>query len=77
MINKALVIQSPFLNALRTERIPVSIFLVNGIRLQGTIVSFDTFTVALKNVTDQLIYKRAISTIMPSRSPSISLDDSD
>lgn len=77
MPKKGHVIQDPFLNALRKERIPVSIFLVNGIKLQGTIEDFDPFIVALKNVTTQIIYKHAISTIMPSRNPSISLDDSD
>ncbi|MCZ6828822.1 MAG: RNA chaperone Hfq [Gammaproteobacteria bacterium] len=77
MPKKSQVIQDPFLNALRKERIPVSIFLVNGIKLQGTIEDFDPFIVALKNVTTQIIYKHAISTIMPSRNPSISLDGSD
>jgi host factor-I protein len=62
-------VQEPFLNALRKERIPVSIFLVNGIKLQGTIDSFDNFIVTLKNVNTQVVYKHAISTIMPSRNP--------
>ena len=69
MTNKGQTIQDPFLNALRKERIPVSIFLVNGIKLQGTIDSFDSFIVALKNVSTQIIYKHAISTVMPSRNP--------
>ncbi|MBL4828084.1 MAG: RNA chaperone Hfq [Spongiibacteraceae bacterium] len=60
-------IQDPFLNVLRKERIPVSIFMVNGIKLQGTIESFDQFVVLLKNVNTQVIFKHAISTIMPSR----------
>ena len=77
MMEKAQVIQGPFLNALRKERIPISVFLVNGIRLQGTIVSFDSFTVALKNAAIQIIYKHAISTIMPSRNPSMSLGEID
>lgn len=77
MINKAHVVQDPFLNALRKERIPVSIFLVNGIKLQGTIDSYDSFIVSLKNVTTQIIYKHAISTIMPSRNPTISLAEED
>lgn len=62
-------IQDPFLNALRKERIPVSIFLKNGIKLQGTIESFDQYIVTLKNVTTQVIYKHAISTVAPSRNP--------
>ena len=66
-MDKKYVIQDSFLNALRKERIPVSIFLKNGIKLQGTIADFDPFIVTLKNVTDQVVYKHAISTIMPSR----------
>jgi len=62
-------IQDPFLNALRKERIPVSLFLKNGIKLQGTIESFDQFIVMLKNVTSQVVYKHAISTVAPSRNP--------
>lgn len=60
-------IQDPFLNVLRKERVPVSIFMVNGIKLQGTIDSFDQFVIMLKNVNTQVIFKHAISTIMPSR----------
>jgi host factor-I protein len=69
MSDKGHTVQDPFLNALRKERIPVSIFLVNGIKLQGTIDSFDSFIVTLKNVSTQAIYKHAISTVMPSRNP--------
>ncbi len=60
-------LQDPFLNALRKERVPVSIFLVNGIKLQGQIESFDQFVVLLKNTVSQMVYKHAISTIVPSR----------
>jgi host factor-I protein len=55
------------LNALRRERIPVSIYLVNGIKLQGTVESFDQFVVLLRNTVSQMVYKHAISTIVPSR----------
>lgn len=58
-------LQDPYLNALRKERVPVSIFLVNGIKLQGQIESFDQFVILLKNQTSQMIYKHAISTIVP------------
>jgi host factor-I protein len=68
-MDKAQIVQTPFLNALRKERIPVSIFLKNGIKLQGTIDSFDQFVVTLKNVTSQVVYKHAISTVAPSRNP--------
>ena len=66
-VDKKQKIQDPFLNALRKERIPVSVFMKNGIKLQGTIESFDQFIVMLKNVTTQVVYKHAISTVVPSR----------
>ena len=59
--------QEPFLNALRRERAPASIYLVNGIKLQGQIESFDQFVVLLKNSVSQMIYKHAISTVVPAR----------
>lgn len=60
-------LQDPFLNALRKERIPVSVYLVNGIKLQGQIESFDQFVVLLRSSGSQMIYKHAISTMVPSR----------
>ena len=66
-MNKGQMLQDPFLNALRKERIPVSIYLVNGIKLQGQIDSFDQFVVLLKNSVNQMVYKHAISTVVPSR----------
>jgi len=60
-------LQDPFLNALRKEHIPVSIYLVNGIKLQGQIDSFDQFVVLLKNTVSQMVYKHAISTVVPTR----------
>ncbi len=68
-------LQEPFLNALRKERIPVSIYLVNGIKLQGQIESFDQFVVLLKNTVSQMIYKHAISTVVPSRNVRLHLTD--
>ena len=76
-MDKAQKIQDPFLNALRKERIPVSIFLKNGIKLQGSIESFDQFVVTLKNVTTQIVYKHAISTIVPSRNVRIPHENED
>jgi host factor-I protein len=64
---KGQALQDPFLNTLRKEHVPVSIFLVNGIKLQGQIESFDQFVVLLKNSVSQMIYKHAISTVVPSR----------
>ena len=68
MNNKGQLIQDPFLNEIRKEKIPVSIYLVNGIKLQGLIESFDQFVVLLKNnVCQQMVYKHAISTIVPAK----------
>ena len=60
-------LQEPFLNALRKEKIPVSIFLVSGIKLQGQIESFDQFVIVLRDSVNQMIYKSAISTVVPAR----------
>ncbi|MGR3806253.1 host factor-I protein [Pasteurella testudinis DSM 23072] len=60
-------LQDPYLNSLRRERIPVSIYLVNGIKLQGQIESFDQFVILLKNTVSQMVYKHAISTVVPAR----------
>lgn len=60
-------LQDPFLNALRRERIPVSIYLVNGIKLQGKVQSFDQFVILLENTVNQMVYKHAISTVVPAR----------
>jgi host factor-I protein len=70
-MSKGQSLQDPFLNALRRERVPVSIFLVNGIKLQGQIESFDQFVVLLKNNVSQMIYKHAISTVVPARNVKI------
>jgi len=69
-------LQDPFLNALRKERVPVSIYLVNGIKLQGHVDSFDQFVVLLKNSVSQMVYKHAISTIVPAHNVKLSSDDS-
>ena len=60
-------LQDPFLSALQSEKILVSIFLVNGIKLHGVIDSFDQYVIMLKNSVTQVVYKHAISTIVPSR----------
>ncbi|MGA9572987.1 MAG: RNA chaperone Hfq [Lysobacterales bacterium] len=64
-------LQEPFLNALRRERVPVAIYLVNGIKLQGQVESFDQFVVLLKNSVSQMIYKHAISTVVPARNVTV------
>ena len=68
-------LQEPFLNALRRERVPVSIYLVNGIKLQGQIDAFDQFVVMLRNSVSQMIYKHAISTVVPARNVRLPMDD--
>ncbi|MFM9913928.1 MAG: RNA chaperone Hfq [Methylophilaceae bacterium] len=60
-------LQDPFLNTLRKEHVPVSIYLVNGIKLQGQVDSFDQYVILLKNTVTQMVYKHAISTIVPAR----------
>ena len=77
MSGKGQSLQDPYLNALRKERVPVSVFLVNGIKLQGQIESFDNFVVLLKNSVSQMIYKHAISTVVPARNVRIAPQQED
>lgn len=74
-MSKGQSLQEPFLNVLRKERVPVSIYLVNGIKLQGQVESFDQFVVLLKNSVSQMVYKHAISTIVPSRNIKLPRDE--
>lgn len=71
MASKGQLLQDPFLNTLRRDRIPVSIYLVNGIKLQGQIESFDQYVVLLRNTVTQMVYKHAISTVVPTRSVNV------
>ena len=66
-MSKGQNLQDPFLYALRKEHVPVSIYLVNGIKLQGKVDSFDQYVIILKNTVSQMVYKHAISTIVPAR----------
>ncbi|CAI8727926.1 RNA chaperone Hfq [Methylocaldum szegediense] len=66
-MSKGQNLQDPFLNTLRKEHVPVSIYLVNGIKLQGKVDSFDQYVIILKNTVSQMVYKHAISTIVPAR----------
>ncbi len=68
-MSKSIPIQDPYLNALRKEKISVAIYLVNGVKLQGRIDSFDQFVVLLRSNVTQMVYKHAISTIVPARDP--------
>jgi host factor-I protein len=66
MADKANNLQDVFLNAIRKQKIPVTMFLVNGVKLQGAITWFDNFSVLLRrDGHSQLVYKHAISTVMP------------
>ncbi len=76
-MSKGQTLQDPYLNTLRKERVPVSIFLVNGIKLQGQIESFDQFVVLLKNSVSQMVYKHAISTVVPARNIKLPHPDQD
>jgi host factor-I protein len=75
MNNKGQMLQDPFLNALRKEHVQVSIYLVNGIKLQGQVDSFDQYVILLKNTVTQMVYKHAISTIVPARPVSLGQHD--
>jgi len=65
--NKGQNLQDIFLNQLRKEKIPVTIYLANGVRLKGIIKGFDSFVIILRESNEQLIYKHAISTIVPEK----------
>ncbi len=67
MASSQTTLQDSFLNSVRKNKNPVTLFLINGVKLQGVITWFDNFSVLLKREgTMQLVYKHAISTIMPS-----------
>jgi host factor-I protein len=74
MSTKGQLLQDPFLNALRKEHIAVSIYLMNGIKLQGQIDSFDQYVILLKNTVTQMVYKHAISTVVPARAVNITFE---
>ena len=75
MTHKGQMLQDPFLNALRKEHVQVSIYLVNGIKLQGQVDSFDQYVILLKNTVTQMVYKHAISTIVPARAVAMSIPE--
>lgn len=77
MTHKGQMLQDPFLNALRKEHVAVSIYLVNGIKLQGQVDSFDQYVILLKNTVTQMVYKHAISTIVPARAVNINISEGD
>lgn len=76
-MSKGQSLQDPYLNLLRKERVPVSIYLVNGIKLQGQVESFDQFVILLKNTVSQMVYKHAISTVVPARNVRLPMQNVD
>ncbi|MBS3954989.1 MAG: RNA chaperone Hfq [Methylicorpusculum sp.] len=74
-MSKGQNLQDNFLNTLRKEHTPVSIFLVNGIKLQGRVDSFDQYVIMLKNTVSQMVYKHAISTIVPGKPVKLSREN--
>lgn len=67
MADQNQLLQNMFLNTLRKERVPVSVFLVNGIRLAGHIQSFDQYSIRLRGATPQLVLKRVVATVVPEK----------
>ncbi len=66
MSEKPKQLQDVFLNQVRKDKVPVTVFLMNGVKLQGMISWFDSFSILLKrDAAGQIVYKHAISTIMP------------
>lgn len=72
---KTLNLQDTYLNLLRKQRIPVVVYLTNGVRLKGVIKGFDNFVILLKENTYSLIYKHAISTIIPEKEIEIGFEE--
>jgi len=64
---KSLNLQDTYLNQLRRDKTPVIIYLTNGVRLKGVLKGFDNFVILLKDISQSLIYKHAVSTIVPER----------
>ena len=72
--SKGVNLQDTYLNHLRKDKVPVIIYLTNGVRLKGTIKGFDNFVILLKENTQSLIYKHAVSTIVPEKDVDLELE---
>lgn len=70
-------LQDNYLNHLRKEKIPVVVYLTNGVRLKGTIRGFDNFVIVLKETSQQLIYKHAVSTIIPEKDVDLRFEETE
>ncbi|MCL5236638.1 MAG: RNA chaperone Hfq [Nitrospirae bacterium] len=75
--SKGQSLQDNFLNQLRKEKIPVVVYLTNGVRLKGVIKGFDSFVILLKEANEQLIYKHAVSTIVPEKIVDLRIESSE
>ncbi|GGG87934.1 RNA chaperone Hfq [Paenibacillus radicis (ex Gao et al. 2016)] len=76
-MNKSINIQDTFLNQLRKDNIPVTVFLMNGFQIRGVIKAFDNFTIIIDSEgRQQMVYKHAISTFTPQRNVSLTQDNS-
>ncbi len=76
-VSKGQNLQDSFLNQLRKEKVPVVVYLTNGVRLKGIVKGFDNFVILLKEASEQLIYKHAISTIVPEKSVDIRIESAE
>lgn len=76
-VSKGQNLQDGFLNQVRKEKIPVVIYLANGVRLKGIIKGFDNFVLLLKEANEQLVYKHAISTIVPEKPVDLRVTDAE
>ena len=75
-MNKTINIQDTFLNQLRKDNIPVTVFLMNGFQIRGVIKAFDNFTIIIdSDGRQQMVYKHAISTFVPQRNVSLMQQD--
>ncbi len=76
MSGKVQSLQDNYLNQLRKDKIPVVVYLTNGVRLKGLIKAFDTFVILLKETSQQLVYKHAVSTIVPEKDIDLRFENS-
>ncbi len=74
-MNKIQSLQDNYLNQLRKEKVQVVVYLTNGVRLKGVIKAFDNFVILLKETSQQLVYKHAVSTIVPERDLDLRFED--
>jgi host factor-I protein len=74
MSGKNTSLQDAFLNQLRKDKVPVTIYLMNGARLKGTISGFDNFVIMLQQNVKQMVYKHAITTVSPGKEVDLKIE---